>query len=138
MPNHSDDVSLENALVENEHKANTADSDDKKEVKGVVMDQDYGTNNDKDSTGEKRNTPTDSGSKQSRPSWKLNILLALVSCWFAMALTGWGAVEVGGNAANPDVGNVSMWMIITSQWVALGLYLWTLLAPKLFPDRDFS
>ena len=70
--------------------------------------------------------------------WKLNIVLVLVVCWFSVSLTGWGTVESSGNAANPDTGKVSMWMIIVSQWVTLGIYLWTLLAPRLFPDRDFS
>ena len=55
-----------------------------------------------------------------------------------MALTGWGTIEYGGDAANPDVGRVSMWMIIISQWIALLLYLWTLVAPQIFPDREFS
>lgn len=71
-------------------------------------------------------------------SWKLNFVLAIVSCWFAMSLTGWGSIQSGGNVADPLVGRTSMWMIIGTQWVALGLYLWTLVAPRLFPDRDFS
>ncbi|KAL9185001.1 hypothetical protein ACHAXT_002778 [Thalassiosira profunda] len=79
--------------------------------------------------------------------WKLNAILALVSCWVAMSLTGWGSISgaVGGedgdqihNAANPTVGKVNMAMIAVSQWVALSLYAWTLVAPRLFPDRDFS
>ncbi len=71
-------------------------------------------------------------------SWKLNAILALVSCWYAMALTGWGTVEKRGNIANPDVGEVSMWMLIVSQWIAMLLYLWTLIAPLMCPHRDFS
>lgn len=71
-------------------------------------------------------------------SWKLNIILALITCWYAMALTSWGSITDGGTIANPQVGRTSMWMIITSQWLMICLYLWTLLAPKLFPDRDFS
>ena len=55
-----------------------------------------------------------------------------------MALTSWGAIEKNGDIANPNVGEASMWMLIVSQWVALLLYLWTLVAPRLFPDRDFS
>lgn len=71
-------------------------------------------------------------------SWKLNMVLALISCWFAMALTGWGSVSSGGDAANPEVGKVSMWMLIASQWLFMALYTWSLVAPRLFPDRDFS
>ncbi len=71
-------------------------------------------------------------------NWKLNIALAIVACWFSMALTGWGSIQADGNVANPQVGKVNMWIIITSQWIALLLYAWTLAAPRLFPDRDFS
>lgn len=89
--------------------------------------------------------------------WKLNATLALVSCWVSMTLTGWGSIVgdfdeiidevgvVGGGggmqyhtAANPMVGRVNMIMIAISQWLALSLYAWTLVAPRLFPDRDFS
>lgn len=71
-------------------------------------------------------------------TWRLNVALAVISCWAAMVLTHWGEVQADGKSANPNVGNVSMWMIIASQWLALALYLWTLVAPRLFPDREFS
>jgi hypothetical protein len=71
-------------------------------------------------------------------NWKLNLVLGTVSCWFSMAITAWGSIEDEGDAANPQVGKVSMWIIIASQWLCLTLYLWTLVAPRLFPDRDFS
>ena len=32
----------------------------------------------------------------------------------------------------------SMWVKISSSWVCLVLYTWTLVAPALFPDRDFN
>ena len=80
--------------------------------------------------------------------WKLNAILALVSCWVAMTLTGWGSISGGGmsgdtgaeehTAANPTVGKANMAVIAVGQWVALSLYAWTLLAPRLFPGRDFS
>jgi serine incorporator 1/3 len=86
--------------------------------------------------------------------WKLNVVMALISCYVAMILTGWGTiagalVEASGggdensdqaamNAANPMVGRVNMAILGISQWLAIGLYCWTLVAPRLFPDRDFS
>ena len=39
---------------------------------------------------------------------------------------------------NPNVGRVGMWMVIGSQWFVMTLYMWTLVAPRLFPDREFS
>jgi hypothetical protein len=71
-------------------------------------------------------------------SWKLNAVLATVCCWYAMSLTGWGATQKRGDVSNPNAGEASMWMLISSQWIALLLYFWTLVAPSLFPDRDFS
>ena len=75
--------------------------------------------------------------------WKLNLVLALVSCYVAMILTGWGTLDSAidqetHNAANPTVGRCNMAILGVSQWLALALYAWTLVAPELFPDRDFS
>ena len=75
--------------------------------------------------------------------WKLNAILALVCCWVAMSLTTWGSIDLlddeeTNSAANPTVGRLNMIMIAISQWIALLLYSWTLCAPRLFPDRDFS
>lgn len=63
-----------------------------------------------------------------------------------MVLTGWGTLEAAApadadsnfHAANPTVGRFNMAMIGISQWCAILLYVWTLAAPALFPDRDFS
>ncbi|EFN58848.1 hypothetical protein CHLNCDRAFT_48549 [Chlorella variabilis] len=37
-----------------------------------------------------------------------------------------------------NVGWTSVWVKVVSQWVTVGLYCWTLVAPQLFPDRDFA
>lgn len=73
--------------------------------------------------------------------WKLNVVMALISCYVAMILTSWGTVnglDENKNAANPTVGHVNMAILGVSQWLAIALYSWTLIAPRLFPDRDFS
>jgi hypothetical protein len=80
-------------------------------------------------------------SPNSSSIWKLNVILTLVSCWVAASLTCWGSIQPGGAAetpANPQVGRVNMVMIGISQLVALVLYGWTLVAPIIYPDRDFS
>ena len=83
-------------------------------------------------------------SSSSSSLWKLNVIMALISCWVAASLTGWGSVtaytDAGADhsAANPLVGRLNMAMIAVSQNIAILLYLWTLIAPMLFPDRDFS
>ena len=84
--------------------------------------------------------------------WKLNVVMVLICCFVAMTLTGWGTFEhfdsatnngddsgaANFHAANPTVGRFNMAMIGISQWCVILLYLWTLTAPILFPDRDFS
>ena len=104
-------------------------------VAGVILKDGYGSTADRNKDEE---DSTDEVVATFSSSWKLNVILALITCWYAVSLTSWGSVESGGNSANPSVGKISMWMIAASQWLMLVLYLWTLLAPKLFPDRDFS
>lgn len=116
---------------------NAGDDEEKAKAGGVVL------NNESTNYGAADSPPANQDSSATNTasfgsSWKLNAVLALICCWYATALTGWGAIEKRGDIANPDVGEVSMWMLAVSQWVALLLYLWTLLAPSLLPDRDFS
>eukprot|EP00538_Stauroneis_constricta_P004615 CAMPEP_0119549242 /NCGR_PEP_ID=MMETSP1352-20130426/2991_1 /TAXON_ID=265584 /ORGANISM="Stauroneis constricta, Strain CCMP1120" /LENGTH=468 /DNA_ID=CAMNT_0007594749 /DNA_START=158 /DNA_END=1564 /DNA_ORIENTATION=- len=121
------------------NKAEEEGKEGERKVEGVVN---YGTSDadeEHPSNGEESPASEDDAVPNTfNNSWRLNVILAIVSCWFAMSLTGWGAIRSGGSAANPQVGDVSMWMIIVSQWLALLMYLWTLVAPRLFPDRDFS
>ncbi|PPS14491.1 hypothetical protein GOBAR_AA06091 [Gossypium barbadense] len=54
----------------------------------------------------------------------------------AMLLTGW-STSVGESGKLVDVGWPSVWVRILTAWVTAALYMWSLLAPILFPDRDF-
>ena len=66
-----------------------------------------------------------------------HITFALASMYVAMLMTGWStAKDVQANTV--DVGWASVWVKICSQWFAGLLYMWTLVAPLVFPDRDFS
>lgn len=70
---------------------------------------------------------------------RFNVVLALVAMYIACQLTSWGTLRVdGGSLASPLAGAVSSWMNIAAQWVIYLIYFWTLVAPFLFPDRDFS
>jgi hypothetical protein len=58
-----------------------------------------------------------------------------------MTLTGWGTLEgldENHHAANPQIGRVNMAMIGISQWMAILLYIWTLVASRVFPNREFN
>ena len=132
------DKRLGGAGIDAEDEADVNDEGDEEKAKtgGVVINNgstSYGAADTNMETQESNTSPASFGS-----SWKLNAVLALICCWYAMALTGWGAIEKRGDIANPDVGEVSMWMLIASQWIALLLYLWSLVAPSICPNRDFS
>ncbi|CAM9286446.1 unnamed protein product [Phaeothamnion confervicola] len=70
--------------------------------------------------------------------WKFNIVMALICTYFAMLLTNWGDIQTSTDTSDPKNGRVALWMTAAGQWIALLLYGWTLVAPRLFPDRDFS
>mmetsp|Transcript_18793 Transcript_18793/g.23111 ORF Transcript_18793/g.23111 Transcript_18793/m.23111 type:complete len:247 (+) Transcript_18793:658-1398(+) len=67
------------------------------------------------------------------------IVMGLMAMNVAMVLTNWGSTHRGGGqASSPSSGKVAMFMQAASQWTCLALFIWTLVAPSLFPDRDFS
>ncbi len=65
-----------------------------------------------------------------------HLIFALASMYIAMLMTGWGTGAEERDLM--DVGWTSVWVKICSQWATAGLYAWTLAAPMVFPDRDFS
>ncbi|GIL51871.1 hypothetical protein Vafri_7783 [Volvox africanus] len=65
-----------------------------------------------------------------------HLIFALASMYIAMLMTGWGSVSQEKDRI--DVGWVSVWVKTAAEWVTGLLYMWTLVAPALFPDRDFS
>jgi hypothetical protein len=66
-----------------------------------------------------------------------HLIFALASMYSAMLLTGWGNANMAEKDII-DVGWPSVWVRIITQWITAGLYIWSLVAPQLFPDRDFS
>lgn len=65
-----------------------------------------------------------------------HLIFALASMYIAMLMTGWGTGAEEKDLI--DVGWTSVWVKIIAQWATVALYAWTMTAPLLFPDRDFS
>ncbi|KAK2980463.1 hypothetical protein RJ640_028871 [Escallonia rubra] len=63
-----------------------------------------------------------------------HLIFALASMYSAMLLSGWTSSE---SSELIDVGWTSVWVRICTEWVTAVLYVWSLLAPLLFPDREF-
>ena len=69
-------------------------------------------------------------------------VFALASAYLGMLLTGWGARGDGdagpGDIRDVDSGWASVWVKIVSAWITSLLYAWTVAAPFVMEDRDFT
>ncbi|KAH7426563.1 hypothetical protein KP509_10G006400 [Ceratopteris richardii] len=65
-----------------------------------------------------------------------HIIFALATMYSGMLLTGW---TTAGNDSEQlvDVGWPSVWVRICTEWITGGLFVWSLVAPLIFPDREF-
>ena len=67
-----------------------------------------------------------------------HVTFCLASMYIAMLLTSWGNVEGVDKELSVNTSMTSVWVKFITAWVCLVLYGWTLLAPIMFPDREFS
>jgi TRAP-type C4-dicarboxylate transport system permease small subunit len=67
-------------------------------------------------------------------------LLMWASIYYACLLTNWGNVSLfnGDNSTFFTESNTAYWLKFISLWVTMVLYIFSLLAPLCFPDRDFN
>ncbi|XVF38130.1 hypothetical protein REPUB_Repub20aG0072000 [Reevesia pubescens] len=64
-----------------------------------------------------------------------HLIFALASMYSAMLLSGWTSTSESSELV--DVGWTSVWVRICTEWVTAALYVWTLVAPLIIPDREF-
>nr|XP_046274056.1 serine incorporator 2 [Scatophagus argus] len=62
--------------------------------------------------------------------------LFLASLYIMMTLTNWYKPDSDYQVMQSSM--PAVWVKISSSWLGLALYLWTLVAPLVLPDRDFS
>ncbi|KAM9807003.1 serine incorporator 2 [Syngnathus typhle] len=62
--------------------------------------------------------------------------LALASLYIMMTLTNWYLPDTTTQAMRSSM--PAVWVKVCSSWLGLSLYLWTLVAPLIFTDRDFN
>jgi len=68
-----------------------------------------------------------------------HVSFALGSMYVCMLLTNWMTISgVNGGEIAVDTGYASVWVKIVSSWVTMALYIWTLVAPVVLPDRDWN
>ena len=66
-----------------------------------------------------------------------HLVFALASMYIAMLFSDW-QVSSSTTAYELDHGWISTWVKMASKWVCELLYLWSVVAPALMPDRDFG
>ncbi|XP_006618653.1 probable serine incorporator isoform X4 [Apis laboriosa] len=65
-----------------------------------------------------------------------HLMFALATLYVMMTLTNW--YQPNSNLDTLNANTASMWVKIISSWMCLGLYIWSLIAPAVLRNRDFS
>lgn len=72
-------------------------------------------------------------------SWTFfHVMFALATLYVMMTLTNWYSPSATADITSFNSNSAAMWVKIISSWLAATIYLWSIIAPALFPDRDFG
>ncbi len=62
--------------------------------------------------------------------------MCFASIYVGMLITNWTSASIiTGDLSSNDFG---FWVRVIISWATVILYIWTLLAPRIFPGRDFT
>lgn len=64
-----------------------------------------------------------------------HLIFALASMYAAMLLSGW--TNTSDSSDLIDVGWTTVWVRICTEWVTAALFVWSLVASLICPDREF-
>lgn len=68
-----------------------------------------------------------------------HIIFATAAMYIAMLLTNWDTANpASGELVNVGHDWVTVWVKVVSSWVVCALFVWTLIAPIVLPDREWS
>jgi len=67
-----------------------------------------------------------------------HVSLALAIMYLCMVITNWTLVNEGTNTFNVVPSVSPAWVKISSSWLTLILYIWTLIAPLILKNRSFN
>jgi hypothetical protein len=71
--------------------------------------------------------------------WVFDAVMCLAGMYLAMLVTNWG--DPGSSnlpTSNPELSSASMWVRMGTQFAIWVVFLWSIIAPLIFPNRDFS
>jgi hypothetical protein len=67
-----------------------------------------------------------------------HLVFCLGACYVCMLLTSWATITGDDKGTiRVDSGQMSMWVKIITSWIVVSLYLWTLIAPMVLPNRQW-
>ncbi|KAJ1523458.1 hypothetical protein ONE63_001313 [Megalurothrips usitatus] len=70
-------------------------------------------------------------------SWSFfHLTFCFSTLYIMMTLTNW--FQPNSSLATFSSNDASMWVKVISSWMCMGLYLWTLIAPVVLPNREFN
>mmetsp|Transcript_28540 Transcript_28540/g.47951 ORF Transcript_28540/g.47951 Transcript_28540/m.47951 type:complete len:155 (+) Transcript_28540:91-555(+) len=68
---------------------------------------------------------------------QVSFVFLLISGYYAMVLTNWAIMQANDSQSDPRNGRTAMWIQAAGQWIAVLLYIWSLMAPKILTNREF-
>jgi len=102
------------------------------------QDQDADEKKDNDEEEEEEENISEEEQAAKKYDWIVfHILMTVASMYACMLLTSWSTNEYSSTEEQFSSAE-SFWVKVASQWLVMILYIWTLVAPILFPDRDFT
>eukprot|EP01017_Pseudomicrothorax_dubius_P041635 TRINITY_DN6678_c0_g1_i4.p1 TRINITY_DN6678_c0_g1~~TRINITY_DN6678_c0_g1_i4.p1 ORF type:complete len:464 (-),score=32.38 TRINITY_DN6678_c0_g1_i4:145-1536(-) len=64
------------------------------------------------------------------------LLMLLAAFYFGVLLTNWGSIEMGTAGTDSYMPNDSAyWIKLSASWLTCLVYLWTMIAPRILPER---
>lgn len=72
-------------------------------------------------------------------NWSLfHVMFGLATLYVMMTLTNWYSPGASQGIESISANMAAVWVKAISAWLCFGIYMWTLVAPVVLPDRDFS
>jgi len=70
---------------------------------------------------------------------RYHLIFAMGAMYISMLMTDWSTVYSSGtDTVQVDTGLAAVWVKAISSWFCIALYMWTLMAPVLMPDRHWG
>ena len=90
-------------------------------------------------TGSSGNSGSDDEREGVTYNWSLfHIMFGLSTLYVMMTLTNWYSPGSAEGIESISANMAAVWVKAISSWLCFGIYMWTLVAPVVLPDRDFS